>query len=981
MRTLKSALAGFLALIAASTAVAQTFPTVPSQSVIGRLGVAGTSGPSQPIPFATLFAQLAGGASAAGLASGKVTVKRVLPPPATYGTATWAAYSPSDALLCSGANGSAALTTCLANAINTAFPYAVATTASGYDFEIVGGDEPSNGAGSNRGGAAGWLALTAPLQLPPIQGGKIRIGAITLTPGLVIDTCEMCDIEAAGAQLVYDGGAPGSIALRLKPTQVTPLDPNFGVSPARIFSTTVVGRTRLDLSGHASANVDYTNLHIVEMNWVTLTGGCAVLVDSPAAGQNMNNNKFNIEQLHGSGAVTTAFCHGTAAPGGGAVLGGSTFNIGIALDSAGATNGFDEWGSNDEIHLKVSGLSTGYALKFESGACKNVAWIWSSSGTATVTDSSGCTGTSANVWHINGTMFIGGASIASSSADVVMANGGLKLGTQSSVQGFIQLNWSGGAAGPIITSASNGGNPTIQTPNSNGTLAVSASSPVVLNAATGNLTCPTCVTSSGGGAITGTAPISVSAAGVVSITSPLPLTNGGTNASLTASNGGIFYSTATAGAILSGTATASLPLLSGSSTTPTWAAITYPASATSGGVAYFSSTTAMASSGLMTLNGVVYGGGAGAAPLSTAQGAANTVLTANAGAPSFSAAPVIGTSVTTPISYGGSAAGSTKLINGTSNGSPASAFLNLQSNGQFVSIGNTSPKAYLDINPNLSSSPALVLSTSTNRVKSADAVDVGTEWVSYGAALGTALVGAAAGGTSASPTATPSGRSFFNLKGYGYTGSAWAQGGIIVIASSELWSGTAQGTNISFYTTPNATTALTNSAVLNASGGLSIGGALTDPGAGGLFVNGATVTLNGLATDATHTDRTVCQDTTSKTLFFGSGALGVCLGTSGAQFKTAFAPMAAGIDELMKIDFQTYRYREGFGDNGARMQYGTTAQSVEAALPDLARRNTSGEVINYDSGALLFIGLRAVQQLKADNDNLRAEVRKMQGAR
>jgi len=51
---------------------------------------------------------------------------------------------------------------------------------------------------------------------------------------------------------------------------------------------------------------------------------------------------------------------------------------------------------------------------------------------------------------------------------------------------------------------------------------------------------------------------------------PISLANGGTNASLTASNGGIFYSTATAGAILAGTATANLPLLSGATAPPTW---------------------------------------------------------------------------------------------------------------------------------------------------------------------------------------------------------------------------------------------------------------------------------------------------------------------------------------------------------------------------------------------------------------------------
>jgi len=63
------------------------------------------------------------------------------------------------------------------------------------------------------------------------------------------------------------------------------------------------------------------------------------------------------------------------------------------------------------------------------------------------------------------------------------------------------------------------------------------------------------------------------------------LTEGGTNASLTASNGGVFYSTASAAAILAGTATANQILLSGASTTPAWSTATYPATAgTSGNV-------------------------------------------------------------------------------------------------------------------------------------------------------------------------------------------------------------------------------------------------------------------------------------------------------------------------------------------------------------------------------------------------------------
>lgn len=70
---------------------------------------------------------------------------------------------------------------------------------------------------------------------------------------------------------------------------------------------------------------------------------------------------------------------------------------------------------------------------------------------------------------------------------------------------------------------------------------------------------------------------------VSSVSGTLPLANGGTSASLTASNGGIFYSTASAGAILAGTATANKMLLSGSSAAPVWSTSTIPTSAGTAG--------------------------------------------------------------------------------------------------------------------------------------------------------------------------------------------------------------------------------------------------------------------------------------------------------------------------------------------------------------------------------------------------------------
>lgn len=73
----------------------------------------------------------------------------------------------------------------------------------------------------------------------------------------------------------------------------------------------------------------------------------------------------------------------------------------------------------------------------------------------------------------------------------------------------------------------------------------------------------------------------------------LSLTRGGTNASLTADNGGIVYSTASALAILAGTATAGQVLRSGSSGAPSWSTATYPATVAQGDLLYGSASNVL----------------------------------------------------------------------------------------------------------------------------------------------------------------------------------------------------------------------------------------------------------------------------------------------------------------------------------------------------------------------------------------------------
>jgi hypothetical protein len=79
MKAFCTALAGITCIVAVASASAQQFPTIQSQSVIGRLGIPGQSGPSQAIPFATLQAQLAGAVAANTVYAGPATGSTATP--------------------------------------------------------------------------------------------------------------------------------------------------------------------------------------------------------------------------------------------------------------------------------------------------------------------------------------------------------------------------------------------------------------------------------------------------------------------------------------------------------------------------------------------------------------------------------------------------------------------------------------------------------------------------------------------------------------------------------------------------------------------------------------------------------------------------------------------------------------------------------------------------------------------------------------
>lgn len=112
------------------------------------------------------------------------------------------------------------------------------------------------------------------------------------------------------------------------------------------------------------------------------------------------------------------------------------------------------------------------------------------------------------------------------------------------------------------------------------------------------------------------------------VTGILPLANGGTNAALTASNGGVVYSTASELAVLAGAATAGQMLRSGASGAPSWSTATFPSTAgTAGGVLRSNGTNFVASTATYpdttTINQLLY---------SSANNTVAGLVTANTGA-------------------------------------------------------------------------------------------------------------------------------------------------------------------------------------------------------------------------------------------------------------------------------------------------------------------------------------------------------------
>lgn len=128
-----------------------------------------------------------------------------------------------------------------------------------------------------------------------------------------------------------------------------------------------------------------------------------------------------------------------------------------------------------------------------------------------------------------------------------------------------------------------------------------------------------------------------------------------------------------------------------------------------------------------------------------------------------------------------------------------------------------------------------------------------------------------------------------------------------------------------------------------------------------------------IGTDAGLTDTAVCQDTTNHAFKSGSGAAGICLGTSSVRFKHDIAPLTAGLSEIMRLQPVSYKLNADHGDPN-KILYGFTAEQMLPILPKLVGLNDKGQPNTADYVGLIPVLVKAVQQQQAEIEALKKQV-------
>jgi hypothetical protein len=130
-----------------------------------------------------------------------------------------------------------------------------------------------------------------------------------------------------------------------------------------------------------------------------------------------------------------------------------------------------------------------------------------------------------------------------------------------------------------------------------------------------------------------------------------------------------------------------------------------------------------------------------------------------------------------------------------------------------------------------------------------------------------------------------------------------------------------------------------------------------------------------IASDATHTDASVCVDTTSHALYYGSGTIGICLGTSSERFKHGIEPLDVGLKQIEALTPVSYYLNADHGDPDHQL-YGFTAEGVAPVLPTLVGLDSEGKPNTADYVGLIPVLVKAMQEQQAEIKVLKRQLRR-----
>jgi hypothetical protein len=136
---------------------------------------------------------------------------------------------------------------------------------------------------------------------------------------------------------------------------------------------------------------------------------------------------------------------------------------------------------------------------------------------------------------------------------------------------------------------------------------------------------------------------------------------------------------------------------------------------------------------------------------------------------------------------------------------------------------------------------------------------------------------------------------------------------------------------------------------------------------------GALITIPGIGSDATHTDASICEDTTTHALYSGSGTLGICLGTSSLRFKHDVAPLNVGLKQIMALQPIIYRMNADRGDPNKDF-YGFSAEQGLKALPKLVGNDEHGDPATFDYMGVVPVLVKAMQEQQHEIEHLKARL-------